>query len=84
MIFRLDRAWVARKGGADRVLPFRYVAAARAAPQFEPVLDAVLVKAIGELPVLRGRTVVLVDVSGSMDVKLSVRRAWMLRPRWPR
>src|SRR5215831_18407996 len=32
------QAIVARKGGAQRVLPFRYVAAARAAPQFEPVI----------------------------------------------
>lgn len=66
-------AILARKGGAERVLPFRYVAAARAAPQFEHELDIALVAAIGELPVLRGRTVVLVDVSGSMDRNLSAR-----------
>jgi hypothetical protein len=63
----------ARKGGAERVLPFRYIAAARAAPQFEPSLDIALRKAITELPVLKGLTVVLVDVSGSMDVRLSAK-----------
>lgn len=63
-------AIIARKG-AYNVLPFRYVAAARAAPQFEPALDEALCAAIERLPVLPGRTVVLVDVSGSMDTALS-------------
>jgi 60 kDa SS-A/Ro ribonucleoprotein len=61
---------VARKG-ARRVLPFRYVAAARAVPRFEPALDQALVASLSELPVLDGVTAVLVDVSGSMDAPLS-------------
>lgn len=64
-------AIVARKGGAEKVLPFRYVAAARACPQMEPALDQALCEAISELPPLTGRTLVLVDVSGSMDAPLS-------------
>jgi hypothetical protein len=64
-------AIVARKGGAQRVLPFRYVAAARAAPQFEPALDQALNAAICEMAPLPGLTAILVDVSGSMDEKLS-------------
>jgi hypothetical protein len=64
-------AILARKGGAQRVFPFRYVAAARAAPQFEPYLDQALQAAIGEMPKLAGKTIVLVDVSGSMDTRLS-------------
>ena len=64
-------AIIARKGGAHRVFPFRYVAAARAAPQFEPALDQALCEAIAEMPVLSGTTAVLVDVSGSMDAKMS-------------
>lgn len=63
-------AIVARKG-ADRVLPFRYVAAARACPQMEPALDQALLDAISEAVPLPGKTIVLVDVSGSMDVPLS-------------
>jgi hypothetical protein len=63
-------AILARKG-ARRVLPFRYVAAARAAPQFEPQLDKALVASIAEMEPLAGRTIVLVDVSGSMDARLS-------------
>jgi 60 kDa SS-A/Ro ribonucleoprotein len=66
-------AIVARKHGAHRVLPFRYVAAARAAPQFEPAIDQALCEAIAHLPILPGKTVVLVDVSGSMDAPLSAR-----------
>jgi hypothetical protein len=64
-------AILARKGGAHRVLPFRYIAAARAAPQFEPHLDAALRAAIGEMRPLPGRTIVLVDVSQSMEARLS-------------
>lgn len=66
-------AIVARKGGAQRVLPFRYVAAARAAPQFEPAIDQALCEAIAELPVYLGKTLVLVDVSGSMDARMSIK-----------
>lgn len=65
-------ALLARKG-ANRVLPFRYVAAARACPRLEPTIDQALSEAISELPAFSGRTAVLVDVSGSMDVPLSQR-----------
>lgn len=68
----VKEAIIARKG-AQRVLPFRYVAAARAAPQFEPAIDQALSEAIAGMPVLPGKTAVLVDVSGSMDAKLSAR-----------
>ena len=63
-------AIIARKG-ARRVLPFRYVAAARACPQMEPALDEALSEAIAEMPPLEGKTLVVVDVSTSMDSALS-------------
>ncbi|PZR93186.1 MAG: TROVE domain-containing protein [Stutzerimonas stutzeri] len=63
-------AILARKG-AQRVLPFRYVAAARAVPQWEPWIDQALLTAIEEQTPLPGKTIVLVDVSGSMDAPLS-------------
>lgn len=63
-------AILARKG-AHNVLPFRFIAAARAAPQFEPALDEALMGQIESLPVLSGKTVILVDVSGSMSERLS-------------
>lgn len=68
----LRDAVLARKG-ARRVLPFRYVAAARACPQMEPALDQALNEVIAEMPALAGRTSILVDVSGSMDNQLSAK-----------
>jgi hypothetical protein len=68
----VKEAILARRG-AERVLPFRYVAAARAAPRFEPWLDQALTEAVLAGPVLEGRTIVLVDVSGSMDWRLSAK-----------
>ncbi len=57
----------------DRVLPFRFIAAARYAPQWEPWIErAMFVSLHGQAP-LPGRTVLLVDVSGSMDAPLSGR-----------
>ncbi|MBW8813300.1 MAG: TROVE domain-containing protein [Caulobacterales bacterium] len=73
----VDEALVAEailaRRGAGRVLPFRYVAAARAAPRFERWLDEALMEAVLEGPVFDGRTLVLVDVSGSMAAPLSAR-----------
>jgi 60 kDa SS-A/Ro ribonucleoprotein len=69
----IQAAIVARKGGAERVLPFRYVAAARACPRLEPSIDQALSEAITEQPIMSGRTVVMVDVSGSMNERLSAK-----------
>ena len=71
-------AILARKGGADKILPFRYIAAARQAKQFEPQLDTAMQAALAELPKLSGTTIVLVDNSGSMSAQLS-RRSDMTR-----
>jgi hypothetical protein len=67
------KAAILARRGAERVLPFRYVAAARAAPRFEPWLDQALSEAVLAGPVFEGRTLVLVDVSGSMAARLSAR-----------
>ncbi len=68
----IERAFDTAKG-KEKVLPFRYVAAARAVPSWEPLLDRELQGAVGRLPALPGRTVVLVDVSQSMGGKLSAK-----------
>lgn len=68
----IKEAILARKG-AGFVLPFRYVAAARVVPQFERAIDTALLGCIGEMPKMLGKTAVLVDVSGSMDEKLSAK-----------
>lgn len=69
----LIRPAILARQGAEKVLPFRYVAAARACPALEPTLDLALQAAILAMPAPQGRTVVLVDVSPSMDVKLSAK-----------
>jgi len=61
-----------------RVLPFRFIAAARYAPQWEAELEQAMLKSVAEQPKLAGKTVLLVDVSGSMDERLS-RRSDMQR-----
>ena len=69
----VNKAILARKNGADRVLPFRFIAAARACPQFEPALDKALIAGLKGMKPLPGKTAVLVDVSGSMDARLSAK-----------
>ena len=60
------------------MLPFRFLAAARHVPQWEEPLEQAMFKAVAGEPRLKGRTVLLVDVSGSMDAGLS-RRSEMKR-----
>lgn len=55
----------------ERVLPFRFIAAARAVPQLEPVLEPLMLKCLESQDKLPGRTVLMVDVSGSMDDRIS-------------
>ncbi|HSZ62795.1 MAG TPA: TROVE domain-containing protein [Terriglobales bacterium] len=57
----------------SRVLPFRFLAAARYAPQWEEALEQAMLKSLADQPKLAGRTIVLVDVSGSMTAPLSHR-----------
>jgi 60 kDa SS-A/Ro ribonucleoprotein len=60
-------------GPFDKVLPFRFIAALRYAPAFAAELNDAMLRAVAGLPRLSGRTVVLVDVSGSMDAALSAK-----------
>ncbi|SFS02008.1 TROVE domain-containing protein [Granulicella pectinivorans] len=62
----------------ERVLPFRFLSAARYAPQLEEPLERAMFRAIAGAPRLKGRTIVLVDVSGSMVYPLA-RKSEMLR-----
>lgn len=55
----------------SRILPFRFVAAARVVPQLEHILEPLMFKALGDQTKLPGRTVLLVDVSGSMGGPIS-------------
>jgi 60 kDa SS-A/Ro ribonucleoprotein len=55
----------------DRILPYRFITAARYAPDFEPELESVMLKSIKGYARLAGRTRLLIDVSGSMFAPLS-------------
>lgn len=55
----------------NKVLPFRFLAAARHAPMLEPDIDKAMMRAKAEGVKLSGKTAILVDVSGSMGGKLS-------------
>ena len=60
-------------GGFGKVLPFRFVAAMRHAPQFVRELDGAMQRCLADMPKIPGRTGILVDVSGSMDDALSAK-----------
>ena len=57
--------------GVARALPFRFVTAARHAPKVEDAIERAMLKGIAGLGGLAGSTGLVVDVSGSMDGKLS-------------
>ena len=58
----------------DRVLPFRFLAVARVAPQWEQALENAMFRSLEDRAAkLPGHTVLLVDVSGSMEAPISHR-----------
>jgi len=67
-----------REMSTARVLPFRFLAAARHAPQCEEALEQAMLKSVASAENVPGKTIVLVDVSGSMTAPLS-RRSEMQR-----
>ena len=57
----------------DRVLPYRFIAAAQHAPDFEAELEHAMFRAIEGHARLSGKTRLLIDVSASMDAHMSGR-----------
>ena len=58
---------------AGRLLPIHFIASARHNPPFEPELEAKFFECFAGRDKLVGKTVILVDVSGSMDAPLSAK-----------
>jgi len=56
-----------------RVLPYRFITAARYMPEFEPELEEAMFRCIADKETIPGNTALLVDVSGSMVTQLSER-----------
>lgn len=61
----------AGKVKTDRVLPFRFIAAARHVPMWEDIIEPMMLRCIAGQEKLKGKTVLLVDISASMDSALS-------------
>jgi 60 kDa SS-A/Ro ribonucleoprotein len=55
----------------ERVLPFRFISAARYAPKLEPELEQAMFKCLEGKEKIAGTTILMVDVSGSMDSAIS-------------
>jgi len=55
----------------DRVLPFRFISAARNAPKYEAELEESMLKSLDKHEKLSGKTIILVDISVSMHSKVS-------------
>lgn len=55
----------------ERVLPFRFIAAAKFAPQWESHIESAMLKCLEGRDKLTGKTVLLIDVSGSMNAAIS-------------
>jgi hypothetical protein len=70
----MDKAGVSRtkvkealsKVNVQRVLPFRFITAASNAPEMESALESAMMKCMEGKDKLKGHTVLVVDVSGSM------------------
>jgi len=54
-----------------KILPFRFISAAKHAPQLEPQLEKAMFQCLAERPKLGGNTHLMVDVSGSMIQEIS-------------
>lgn len=57
----------------DKILPFRFLAALRYAPQFAAELESAMLRNLADVEPFAGMTVVLVDGSGSMEAAISAR-----------
>jgi hypothetical protein len=57
----------------ERVLPFRFISAAKYAPRFEPYLEEGMFKCLANQAKMLGHAVLLLDVSGSMDSPISAK-----------
>lgn len=53
-------------GSFDRVLPFRFIAAARHAVRLEPEIERAMLRSVTNLPKLAGMTALVIDTSPSM------------------
>lgn len=58
------------------LLPLNYLAAAKAAPRWERELEELMLRGLAQAPKLPGYSILIADVSGSMDTRLSEKSAF--------
>ena len=58
----------------DKILPYKFIAAAKHAPQYEKELEQMMLKNLSSMEKMSGHTLLLVDRSGSMGEPLSTHR----------
>ncbi len=63
---------------AGRLMPINFIAAARYNPEFEPALENKFLECFAQKEKVKGKTIILIDVSGSMDAAIAG-RSEMLR-----
>lgn len=68
---KIKKCFTNESWAKTKVLPFRFISAAKYAPQLEPEIEIAMLKCLEERPKMPGHTVLLVDVSGSMDSSVS-------------
>ncbi len=59
----------AKRVNLDRVLPFRFIAAWRAVPSWQNMIEEMMLRCLEKTPKLPGKTVLIIDTSGSMHGK---------------
>lgn len=57
----------------DRILPFQFVAAAKAVPDWEGIVESMMLRCLAGQTKIPGKTVLVVDTSGSMTARLSAK-----------
>jgi hypothetical protein len=57
----------------EKIFPLRFITAERYAPSFSTELESAMFKSLKNLEKLPGETIVLVDVSGSMEANISTK-----------
>ncbi|MCD6455321.1 MAG: TROVE domain-containing protein [Methanophagales archaeon] len=55
----------------NRILPYRFIAAAKYAPQWEWKIEQAMLRSLKDYPKIEGKTILLIDVSGSMVWNMS-------------
>lgn len=57
----------------DRIIPFQFISAAKASPRFEAIVEHMMFRCLADQPKLAGKTILVVDTSGSMSSQLSIK-----------